>query len=152
MSAPVWALDPGKAITQFKQDSWDTERGLPSNQVNAILQTHDGNLWVATSGGLARFNGSSFTVFNKENTDGFPANDVWALLEDRNDVLWVGTNEGLVRYEQGRFSVVARNDPFVSLAEDAEGVLWAASWDFIRRVEGSRVSEVACARRLAGGR
>jgi hypothetical protein len=33
--------------------------------------------------GLARFNGTAFVVFDKENTPQFKSNDIRALLEDR---------------------------------------------------------------------
>jgi PAS domain S-box-containing protein len=138
---PAAALDPDKAITQFRQDTWDTERGLPSNQINAILQTSDGYLWVGTTGGLARFNGASFTVFTKQNTEGLPADFVWALLEDHDGTLWVGTNEGLARYAEGRFTTVSGGLPFIDLTEDADGTVWAASWGLMRRVEGGRTVE-----------
>ena len=40
------------------------DNGLPDNAVTAVLQTHDGYLWIGTYGGLARFDGVRFTVFN----------------------------------------------------------------------------------------
>ena len=43
--------------------SWGTEAGLPQNTVNAIVQTRDGYLWLATRDGVARFDGVRFTVF-----------------------------------------------------------------------------------------
>ncbi len=36
---------------------WTTEDGLPQNSINAIVQTRDGYLWLATFGGLVRFDG-----------------------------------------------------------------------------------------------
>ncbi len=47
-------------------DSWTTENGLPQNSVNDILQTRDGYLWLATHGGLVRFDGVRFVVFDTE--------------------------------------------------------------------------------------
>src|SRR5947208_5626417 len=41
-----------------------TDDGLPQNAVNAILQTRDGYLWLATFDGLVRFDGLEFTVFS----------------------------------------------------------------------------------------
>ena len=39
------------------QKAWSTENGLPQNSVHGVLQTRDGYLWIATEGGVARFNG-----------------------------------------------------------------------------------------------
>ena len=40
-----------------------TAQGLPLDGVNDVAQTRDGYLWVATFGGLARFDGLRFTLF-----------------------------------------------------------------------------------------
>ena len=45
-SPDVLALDPRKAITQYVQDVWQMEQGLPQNSVAVILQTRDGYLWL----------------------------------------------------------------------------------------------------------
>src|SRR5580693_7827093 len=50
----------------FGHQAWSSENGLPQNSVHQILQTRDGYLWIATEGGVARFNGFQFTVFNRD--------------------------------------------------------------------------------------
>ena len=45
--------------------SWQSEAGLPQNKVTAVVQTHDGYLWVGTYSGLARFDGVRFTVLTR---------------------------------------------------------------------------------------
>jgi len=52
----------------FFQRTWKTENGMPDNAVTAIVQTHDGYLWVGTYGGLGRFDGARFTIYNNTNT------------------------------------------------------------------------------------
>jgi len=59
------------------QTVWTTEDGLPQNSVNAILQSRDGYLWLATFGGLARFDGVRFTIFNSGNTPGLLSNRIY---------------------------------------------------------------------------
>lgn len=78
--------------------------GLPQNSVNAICQTRDRYLWVATFGGLARFDGAQFTVFKHGNTPEFPRNWVTALHEDRAGRLWIRIGGSVVFYEGGWFS------------------------------------------------
>ncbi len=41
----------------FVMRDWQVDDGLPANEVNAIIQTHDGYIWIATFSGLARFDG-----------------------------------------------------------------------------------------------
>jgi hypothetical protein len=52
----------------FVHESWTVEDGLPVNSVNALLQSRDGYLWIATFDGLVRFDAVRFTVFNSGNT------------------------------------------------------------------------------------
>ena len=56
---------PTLALTQSRFDSWTTENGLPQNSVRDIVQTRDGYLWLATEGGLVRFDGARFVVFDR---------------------------------------------------------------------------------------
>jgi hypothetical protein len=42
---------------------WQTEQGLPQNSVYDMVQDRDGYLWLATWGGLVRFDGTRFSVF-----------------------------------------------------------------------------------------
>ena len=43
-----------------------TDTGLPQNTVHAIVQGRDGFLWIATEGGLVRFDGVEFRTMTHE--------------------------------------------------------------------------------------
>lgn len=102
-------LDPGKALTQFGLDTWTIDHGLPNATVNAVLQTREGYVWLATWDGLARFDGARFVVFGQR--DGLGNNGVRALHQDHRGDLWIGTNGGgLARLSQGRFSRLTTAD------------------------------------------
>src|SRR5262245_55124617 len=62
---PAQASADQHATTTLQYDSWTTDNGLPQNSVNDILQTRDGYLWLATYGGLVRFDGVRFAVFDR---------------------------------------------------------------------------------------
>ena len=95
-------LDPQKVITQYMHDMWQIEEGLPQNTVQAILQTHDGYLWLGTEEGVVRFNGASFETFDRTTLPVFDAsNTVQTLYEDSRHTLWIGTNNGLISYREG---------------------------------------------------
>ncbi len=88
--------------------AWQVEQGLPQNKVTAVVQTHDGYLWVGTYGGLARFDGLRFTVFDDINTPELGSSRVTSLFEASDGTLWIGTESGEVsQYKEGRFSAVA---------------------------------------------
>ena len=87
----IHSLDPNKQITQYLHDVWQTEDGLPLNDVSDIIQTYDGYLWIGTEEGLVRFDGVKFTVFNKQNTAAMKKSHfVLELFEDKENALWIG--------------------------------------------------------------
>jgi signal transduction histidine kinase/ligand-binding sensor domain-containing protein len=93
------------AAEQFRFDSWTTDNGLPQVSVNSILQTHDGFLWLATFGGLVRYDGLRFQVFNTGNTNGLETSRLTGLFEDAEGGLWlVHEGQGLTRYRDGVFT------------------------------------------------
>ncbi len=58
----------------YIRDIRGTDNGLPQSSVTAIVQTRDGYLWLGTSGGLVRFDGVKFTVFDVGNAEGLKSN------------------------------------------------------------------------------
>src|SRR5258708_6713062 len=87
------------AADQFRIGSWTTDNGLPQVSINTILQTRDGFLWVTTYGGLVRYDGLRFQVFNTGNTQGLRTSRFTGLFEDREGTLWINTEgKGLPRY------------------------------------------------------
>src|ERR1700730_17623436 len=55
------ALDPTQPAGSYIRTAFTVEDGLPSNVVNAIVQTRNGFLWIGTDAGLDRFDGRHFT-------------------------------------------------------------------------------------------
>ena len=74
--------------------------GLPQSQVFDLMQDSLGYIWVGTQGGgLCRFDGDRFTVWNER--DGLISNYVHALAM-QHESLFVGTREGLsIKNKQG---------------------------------------------------
>src|SRR6185437_11603682 len=77
--AALWALNPHKALTQYKRTVWTQAQGLPQDTIRAIAQTRDGYLWLGTDEGLARFDGYDFATFTMQN-GALPSNSITALL------------------------------------------------------------------------
>jgi ligand-binding sensor domain-containing protein/signal transduction histidine kinase len=122
---------------------WTSENGLPQNSVHDVLQTRDGYLWIATEGGVARFNGIQFTVFNQENNPAFTSNDTCCLAEDRSGALWIGTSDGLLRHSEGTFSRYTTADglpsPVVlSFVATSDGSLLLLTSGGLARYDGRR--------------
>ena len=129
--APLHAsLDPTRSLSQFTQDVWNAQTGLPQSSVLALAQSQDGYLWIGTEDGLVRFDGVRFYLFDKENTPELQSNDIRALVVDHQNSLWIGTNGGgLTRYRDAHFTTFTSrngllNDAITSLFEDSAGDLW----------------------------
>src|SRR5688572_30625699 len=75
---------------------------LAQNTVNAVLQDRAGFVWIATQGGLHRYDGYRFVLFqhSPDDPESIPDSFVTALAEDDQGRLWVGTNAaGLAWYD-----------------------------------------------------
>ena len=116
------ALRPGYSIQLIQ-----TEQGLPQNNINSIIQSRDGYLWLATLGGLARYDGVRFKVFNSANTPELQNSRITALFEDPGGVIWIGHETGdFTRLTDGRFEPVQipgapHREPIVAITTDDQG-------------------------------
>jgi signal transduction histidine kinase/ligand-binding sensor domain-containing protein len=129
-SLSVAPLQAQSIPAQYVTRVWHTEQGLPQNSVNAMLQDRHGYLWVGTFGGLARFDGERFTLFDSANTPGFGSNEIFSLYESHSGVLWIGTVDGgLIRLQDGVATTYTERDGLpnrwvTSIRGDAEGKVW----------------------------
>ncbi|MBL8111275.1 MAG: hypothetical protein JNK60_00200, partial [Acidobacteria bacterium] len=124
---------PDRPLDRLVHRAFGQKDGLPNNSVNAVLQTRDGFLWLGTHEGLVRFDGVSFTTFDRRNTPEIRHNWVQCLLERRDGTLVFGTSGGgLGTLKDGVFRHFGKEDGLGSLqvwflVEDREGVLWAGT-------------------------
>lgn len=114
---------------QYVVKHWGMNEGLPQSSVNDIIQTKDGYIWLATFGGLVRFDGVAFTTFNRSNTPQLRSDRVLILFEDNQGALWFGTEDGFMRYKNEQFKefmVVDDNQVFSPsmISQDTEKRLW----------------------------
>jgi len=123
--------------------------GLPADEVFRLAAESDGSrtvLWAGTERGLARWDGTSWTMVTIAGVAGLPGQRITALLTvqtEKGSALWVGTERGVARRgPDGRWSVFpavsaipADNSgppaaPVVDLLETREAgrsILWAAT-------------------------
>jgi signal transduction histidine kinase/ligand-binding sensor domain-containing protein len=115
--------------------SWKTDSGLPGNVVTSIAQTRDGYLWLGTYGGLARFDGVRFTVFNTANTPELQSDRITSLYEDAQGTLWIGHERGdLTSYRAGKFEPLGIHETGVrrkisAINADESGDIWMLNDD-----------------------
>jgi ligand-binding sensor domain-containing protein len=109
---------------------WLAGHGVPENSALDIAQTSDGYLWVASTGGLLRFNGREFRPTHPLYKRVRLAGITMALATDRQDRLWVSTDTGLLMLEQGKWHELGpTNVSLRSLAEDNSGRILIGTLD-----------------------
>jgi ligand-binding sensor domain-containing protein len=75
----------------------EPEDGLPAAAVYAVDQDASGYLWIATSEGLARYDGAEFRVFDV--STGLQEQRIYSMARDRTGAMWLGTEQGVSRYD-----------------------------------------------------
>ncbi|MDE3068487.1 MAG: hypothetical protein KGJ60_13205 [Verrucomicrobiota bacterium] len=117
-----------KASSAWYERSWQSADGLPDNDVSGVAQTPDGFLWVATAGGLMRFDGVRFQEFPLASLNDVPNRVVRAMLLDRQKRLWLDMDRGpVVCIGPGVTQVFTNSLPDARatfMAEDARGAVW----------------------------
>lgn len=77
-------------------DHYNTDNGLSNNEVNDITQDEDGFIWIATRGGLNRFDGKDFVKYYSDRSQNhLPSNDIFRILRLPFHRLLVGTGKGI---------------------------------------------------------
>jgi ligand-binding sensor domain-containing protein/signal transduction histidine kinase len=119
-----------QSAAPFIVNSWGIEKGLPESTVISLTQTRDGYLWLGTLGGLVRFDGVRFTVFNEDNTPGLESSRIVHLFEDSRSDFWVGTETtGVALCRDGVVTSLGigkgdREGRLMSACEDGSGAVW----------------------------
>jgi signal transduction histidine kinase/ligand-binding sensor domain-containing protein len=128
--------------TDIHFERFTSEDGLAQLTVGTILQDSRGFMWFGTRGGLNRYDGYQFDVFESDPDDPYSlsSNSVYSLYEDRMGILWVGTGKGLNKFDHRTENFTAyMHDPdnpgslggnnVWSIFEDRSGTLWIGTHD-----------------------
>lgn len=124
--------DPADALRASRL--WTTAEGLPQNSINDLHQTPDGALWIATFGGLLRFDGVRFQPLATHDPGLAPLR-ITALDGDGAGGLWFVTQAGELAHVEGeRLVELIAAPPGV---EDALGVASLGDVRLVQFVSGA---------------
>ncbi len=108
-------------------EKYTNENGLPQNSIYSIIQDHNGFIWIATEGGLARFDGTNMKVIAQ--SDGLPAQHVNSVFEDSKGNIWVATISGVAKLMKDSIQVFTSANGLPDeycyvVQEDKNGGIW----------------------------
>ena len=115
----------------------DRESGMADTNIHAILQDRTGYLWFGTRGGLHRYDGYDFHIYQPaaEGYNSLSSGWIQCLAEDADGTVWIGTVKGLDRlnpktgiitsygHSAGNTYSLSSNT-VTALYVDRDGVLW----------------------------
>jgi len=87
---------------------YDVTSGLPTNTLNGVTATHDGDVWFATPLGAARLRSGGITTFTTAH--GLPSNNVTRIGEGPEGRLWFATAGGLAEFDGLNWTVYTVGD------------------------------------------
>jgi signal transduction histidine kinase/ligand-binding sensor domain-containing protein len=152
----AYALDPSRTLSQYVHRIWQVQQGLPQASIYAIVQTHDGFLWLGTQTGLVKFDGVRFTAVDE--IGGVRLANTWVthLVEDEQGTLWIGTDRaGVIRVKRGRATRFGEPEGLPAgavqcLFADRRGAVWACTPGGLAELARDRVRIFGVADGLAG--
>lgn len=89
------------ALKRYVMEQGNPE-SLASLQIQTLLQSADGSIWIASTGGLNRLkpDGSMQRIGAPGSAQPLISPRVWSLAETKDGSLWIGTSNGLHRFTE----------------------------------------------------
>ncbi|MDZ5648241.1 ligand-binding sensor domain-containing protein [Nitrospirillum sp. BR 11828] len=131
----------GLAETVFQ--NYGRDQGLPHPVPTAIVQDHDGFIWVGTQGGLSRWDGYRFKSYIADLAvpGSLPSDFVKSLFVDADGRLWVGTNSLALydaasdRFETIPLGAINGRPDIGAITGDGDHGLWVGTEDGLRHLD-----------------
>lgn len=159
LSLRGWAGPPSQRpspVADMLRDTYTASDGLPQSTVFAVSRTKDGFLWMGTQDGLARFDGSQFKVFHRQDADGLTQSHIRALGAAQDGSLWIGTqSRGLVHFVNGRFVPYSVADGLLNavvrcIVQDRLGDMWFCTMGGLAHWRNGKFDGLTTKQGLAG--
>lgn len=118
------------------RSKWDlytvenTKGGLPNDWVYGLAEGKNGEVWLATEGGLARFKDGKWDNWNHAKGLGAPYEKVKNDIKFTNDPAQHSVHHAKQKEEMGLQGINVAYNPnyIVSMVVDGDGSVWAGTW------------------------
>ncbi len=138
-SNAVLAISPSSRLTPLYHRSWTSKDGAPQN-IQALTQTPDGFLWLATYSGLYRFDGVHFEAYQPASGQLLKQN-LSSIFAVPDGGLWLAYSYGGLSFiRDGKITHYGEKDGLpahavVDLFRDSDGTMWAVGDTSLLRFE-----------------
>ncbi|MBK8845836.1 MAG: hypothetical protein IPO27_04385 [Bacteroidetes bacterium] len=113
ISAICILIQAAKSQADYTLTNYTAKNGLPQNSVKSLEIDSSGYLWLTTEGGVARFDGKRFSIFDSRNTPFLVTNRFISIERDWQNNMYVNdAHRGLYKLEYNRIELVNKGDRF----------------------------------------
>jgi PAS domain S-box-containing protein len=133
-------------------DHYGVSDGLSGNSVVGLFKDREGNLWVATDGGLDMFRDTALISYTTR--QGVSERGLHSVMALRNGAVWMGTGDALniLRKQDGKTAILDRKlsgQGVGPMLEDHSGAVWLGVDLALMRFQNGRFREIG-GQRFAG--
>ncbi len=113
-----------------RTDVFSRADGLSGDVVLSVFEDREGDVWVATTGGLDRFRELPVATISVK--QGLSSDAAHAVLAATDGSIWIGAHEGLTRWKNGESTIFRTgsglaDDAPQSLFEDDRARIWVST-------------------------
>jgi len=117
-------------VRHGRTDVFTRSDGLSGDVIFSLFEDREGNLWVATTGGLDRFRELPVTTVSVK--QGLSSDATESVLAATDGSIWIGAHDGLTRWKNGQTTVFRTtsglpDDDLQSLFQDDRGRIWVST-------------------------
>lgn len=130
-------------LNDYVSHSWSTDNGLPSNIITSITQDSHGYIYFGTYVGLVKFNGSNFSIINRNTSLSVPFISARVIFENHKKQFWIGSNDSgvsIMSEDRKVCNVLPAliSNSIRSIIETKKGEMWVGTTNGITRYKNEK--------------
>ena len=113
-----------------RTDVFSRADGLSGDVILSILEDREGNIWVASTGGLDRFRELPVSIVSVK--QGLSSDATQSVLAAADGSIWIGAHDRLTRWQNGKATIFGKanglpDDVTGALYQDGHGRIWVST-------------------------